>query len=302
MKKLLLATSALVASAGMAAADLELTGSANMGVTYVDDEFDSEDVLDNLGDTTDGELALQYEIDLNVVGSGTTDSGLTFGASIDLDASIDRDSGNQNGLNEDFDPEVFISGNFGTLTVGNLDPATDGLGISDIGFDELGTTTTDLDDVAEYGKVVGSANMNYEYAFGDFAALVSAHTVTEDYGVALTYAPGNYSVALGYDYDDVNDDESYTLSGGATFGAFAVEATYTNYDIADDDGNSYGLLGSYEVGALTLSATVGDSDEYDDTAYGVGAAYDLGGGASLAGAVGSVNDQTVADLGVNFTF
>ncbi|WP_422075388.1 porin [Tranquillimonas rosea] len=302
MKKLLLATSALVASAGMAAADLELTGSANMGVTYVDDEFDSDDVLDNLGDTTDGELALQYEIDLNVVGSGTTDSGLTFGASIDLDASIDRDSGNQNGLNEDFDPEVFISGNFGTLTVGNLDPATDGLGISDIGFDELGTTTTDLDDVAEYGKVVGSANMNYEYAFGDFAALVSAHTVTEDYGVALTYAPGNYSVALGYDYDDVNDDESYTLSGGATFGAFAVEATYTNYDIADDDGNSYGLLGSYEVGALTLSATVGDSDEYDDTAYGVGAAYDLGGGASLAGAVGSVNDQTVADLGVNFTF
>ncbi len=73
MKKLLIASTALVASAGFAAADVAVTGGASMGVKYNSAAADT--------------LTMHEEIDFNIVGSGTTDGGLTFGASLDVDAS-----------------------------------------------------------------------------------------------------------------------------------------------------------------------------------------------------------------------
>ena len=80
MKAILFATTALVATAGIAAAEVSLTGSAEMGIMGGDG------------------IADQFHTDIDVTFgmSGEADNGLSFGASVDLDESI-GDSAEQGG-------------------------------------------------------------------------------------------------------------------------------------------------------------------------------------------------------------
>jgi hypothetical protein len=46
-----------------------------------------------------------------------------------------------------------------------------------------------------------------------------------------------------------------------------------------------------------------DSDaDNTDASYGVGVTYDLGGGLAVASGIGSVGDNSTADLGLTMTF
>jgi hypothetical protein len=71
MKKILLATSALVALGGAAYADVSVSGSGYMGVTY-----------DDSVDPSDDEMRFKSRIRIQFDASGETDNGLTFGASV----------------------------------------------------------------------------------------------------------------------------------------------------------------------------------------------------------------------------
>ncbi|KKL69695.1 hypothetical protein LCGC14_2112360, partial [marine sediment metagenome] len=71
MKKVLFATTALVASTSFAMADVDLSGVAEMGI------FGGDGIEDQF----------HTDIDVTFSMSGSTDNGLTFGASIDLDES-----------------------------------------------------------------------------------------------------------------------------------------------------------------------------------------------------------------------
>ncbi len=300
MKKVLLATTALVVSAGVAQAELNLSGSANVGVTYDESR------------TTD-ELRLQYEVDFGVSGATMTDSGIAVGASIDLDSAIDSatgdpatttvDTGTATGSTEIdpgiTDPEIFISGAFGTATFGAVDVATDGQGIPDAGFDDIG-----LDDAADGGRVVGSANIHYTYTFQDFGIVLSYHTILDDYGILLQYNGPTFSVGLGYADDDDGAD-AFTIDGAVTLpgisqgGDVTVEAIYTDNSAS---GDHYGLSVAYDLGATNVVAVVSDSDASTDTTFGVGASMDLGGGVSVAGAIGSVDGDFKADFGITMSF
>jgi len=286
MKKLLIASTALVASAGFAAADISLSGSANMGVTY-----DSSRAAN--------QTRLQYEIDFGIAGSGTTDGGLTFGASVDLDAQINNATGNPtapaNGID---DPEIFVSGAFGTLTVGNVDPATDGFGIGDIGFDD----TVGIDNDAEANKNAGSAaNAHYTVTFNAFTLTASVHTILEDYAVAAVYDFGDIDVGLGYARDAGTGNEATSLDVNGSFGAWGFEA-YASQLNAAANVTSYGLFVSYSFGATTIGAGYGDTDiAGDDADFGIEASYNLGGGATLAGGIGSNDGNTLADFGINLS-
>ena len=75
MKKVLFATSALVASTGFAAADVSISGYAEMGI---------------VGGSDGAVTQFHQDIDVTFSMSGTTDNGLTFGAAVDLDeAAVD---------------------------------------------------------------------------------------------------------------------------------------------------------------------------------------------------------------------
>lgn len=78
MKKILFATTALVATAGAASAEIALTGSAEIGI---------------LGGDAYATTQLHTDIDVTFTMTGEADNGLTFGASIDLDESDGRNVG-----------------------------------------------------------------------------------------------------------------------------------------------------------------------------------------------------------------
>lgn len=281
MKKVLLATTALAFSAGFAAAEVTLSGSANMGVKYMEDRGEGID-----------DLQLHYEIDADVKASTMTDGGLEFGASFDLDTESDDASGNPS-TNEVKDPEIYVKGAFGKVTVGDLDPATDDLGMSDLGYDGIG-----LDDVAEAGMVWGSHNVAYSNSFDAFSFKVTAHTVDQGWSAYAKYDNGQYNAALGYIEEDEGDD-SWTFTAGTDIANFAVTATYTDHSAS---GEAYGLTAGYDWNGTMVTLGLADNDASEDMSYGIGAAYDLGGGATLAGAVGSIDGTTSADFGVTFKF
>lgn len=290
MKKLLIASTALVATAGFAAADISLGGSANMGVKY------DSSVAGNT-------ITMHHEVDFDIKGSGTTDGGLTFGASLDVDAGP--------GAGSVSDSEVFISGQFGTLTVGNVDRATDGHGFADVGFDGIG-----IDDDAEGRRAMGSSDIHFKTTFDALTVILSAAstktTTGSDFAIALGYDFGSFDVSIGHAIDDqlvgANDTSTSIVVNGATgdinFGVF-----YDTAKVAGVTINSYGVDVGYTMGATSLVFAYGDTNiATDDADYGVGVTYDLGGGAKLGAGIGSVdrvgaaNRKTVADFGINFTF
>jgi len=287
MKKVLLATTALVLSAGFAAAEVKVNGSANVGLKYNEG---------NLGYTTargnTKKAAGWYEIDMNVTGTMESDSGLTFGAQIQLDSDYSS-------LDQNYDANVFISGAFGTIKVGESNwVASDDFGINDIGFDGIGVD--DTAEIAMYANSSDSVNdLRWDYSVGAFSTVVSLDTVTEDYGLSVGYDNGTFGGYLAYDYDNETDMDSTSVLLTGSFGAFSGQLYYADADAYD---SSYGVYGAYKTGPWTFEAAVSDADMATDASYGIGAKYDLGGGATLAGGIGSVEGDTAADFGVTFKF
>ncbi|WP_010141227.1 porin [Oceanicola sp. S124] len=289
MKKILFATTALVVTAGAAAADITLSGSANMGVKYQEGR-------------AAGETFLYNELDFGINASSTTDSGIEFGASIDLDASMTDDTATQDPGS--FDPEVYISSGGLTLTVGTVDPATDPFGIGDIGFDGIG-----IDDVGEKiggTGVKGNANVIVEYTMGDYSFAASADGNSgDDWAIAfmgsfsgLDFGIGyNEAAVLGTTVDATWLDLSYGF-GDVTVGAFYLHADAAGGGEADN----YGFEAAYTAGDLTVNFAYSYDDSTDADAYGVGASYNLGSGLAVAGGVGDVDGTTVADFGVTMSF
>jgi outer membrane protein OmpU len=339
MKKLLIASTALVATSGFAAAEVTLGGSAQFGVIYQEDRVLPD--VTSPGDTVDDDLFLDYELQFDLSGSTTTDSGLTFGASADFenDSNAFADSNDQG-----FDPEIFVSGGFGTLTVGDVDVATDtafgGL-TRDPGYDGIGIDNTidtlifadagagfDIDDLTI------DSNIMYEFATGGFGLTLTADSFEQNYAAALSYDLGAWRFGLGYvDIEEytvnANDDALFGIGGGDSLSVFVggelfgfdwdfVYVTHDN-EVADADVDGYGVSAGYDLGGYTLSFAAYYIDPDDDfevalgTAddgwdYGVGVSYDLGGGASLDAGIGSRwlpfedDDQVVASLGMSFKF
>ncbi|PJE27729.1 outer membrane protein OmpU [Pseudooceanicola antarcticus] len=272
MKKILFASTALVVTAGAAAADITLSGSANMGLYYD-------------GTTT----IVKNEIDFGINASATTDSGIEFGASIDLDAAHNDSTSTQDPGS--FDPEVYISSGGLTLTVGDIGEAADVAGLADVGFDELA-----VDDDAEGVVALGSHDVSVAYSMGDYSFGASFDSASSDWGVSVSGSASDLSFALGYaetaGADNFILDLSYDL-GDVTVGAVYLDGTAAGY----------GFDVAYTAGDLTVTFVYGDTDAAGDEAdYGVGAAYDLGSGLGVAGGLASVNGTTVADFGVTMSF
>ncbi|MGB1265000.1 MAG: porin, partial [Nereida ignava] len=111
MKNILFATTALVATAGIASADVSLSGSANVGL---------------INNGTAGAATDMYQnISITAAMTGATDGGLTFGASlttrngddVDLDVGdLGANASNIKALSDTSFGNIYVSGDFGTLT------------------------------------------------------------------------------------------------------------------------------------------------------------------------------------------
>ena len=315
MKKALFASTALVAFAGTAVADVDLSGRAEMGI------FDS-----------DGLETAQFftDIDVTFTMSGETDGGLTFGASVDLDEGGDAADATNNDQ-EDGGATIFISGAFGTVTLGDTDGALD-WALTEAG--NVGNPGSIADDETAHAGYYGSyldgtfdgQILRYDYTAGDLGFAVSvelddADIEDEGFALGLRYALdfGGTDVNLGIGYQDAGDLDAIGISATAVLASgFSVGFTYTDGDLAAIDDvavdSHFGVGVGYSTGAWAFHANYGnfDTDAGDVDGLGLAATYDLGGGAIIHAGYGvgfdqvSVGgeefDEQTASLGLGLSF
>lgn len=276
MKKILFASTALVASAGFAAAEVSFSGAAGFGVVYDGSDWNPD-----------------YYTTLSVAMTGETDGGLSFGADFDITQD--------NGATAVGDTEVHVEGGFGKLTVGAVGSASDAkLGLGDIGYSGLGT-----DNVAEVLiDAADSGNLMYTGSFGDFGVALSYDmNGTEIFSVVATYAMGDYNFGIGYDdWGLVAAGSAFHVKAGGNFGDVALNALFSRS--SDIDTTTFGVTAGYTMGAATITAAYSNIDVagLSGDVYGLGVSYDLGGGASIDAGVADNGTTTVADLGINMSF
>ena len=324
MKKILLATTLLAATTGFAAAEVTLSGDARMGIisTFGSDvRFTSRArVKFTLSGETDGGLAFgaSFRADNAASESVTTVTTTTGADGIAGTADDITSASTTNGggaVNGDAG-SVFISGAFGKLSMGDVDDAANAAvgHVSGVGLTGLG----DLNESTFIGNGDGVTDPSalYEYSTGDLTVYASVTNPTDDadfdaYSVAAKYAMGDYTVALGYEALDssIGDVDHLILGVSATFGAITVKGNYGKADgnlgIVSLDGDQYAVSVDYKADALTVTAFYADDSELLGVeAYGLGASYDLGGGASVVGgyAKNETDDEDAFDVGISMSF
>jgi hypothetical protein len=295
MKKVLLTTTALVMTAGVAAADVSFSGEA--GIAFVDDNGAS--------DATRTGMFVASHYDLNVAVSASADNGLTMSAGFDMGSGEKIDYDDDDALEVQGaavgDADVAVSYNGWTLTV-------DQNGIDNL-FD---------DDQAEDMSIAGSigglsvavatdlenSTNSYKlgYSLGDIALTLTG-TNNDDAGgdasgISVSYPMGALTLSASVS-DESNDAEDDT-SIGLTYAMDAITVSYTSITPGSNGsmGDEWDAKISYATGAMTASIAL---DEADATT--MIANYDLGGATAFA----AMHDKpgTASDLttfGINFAF
>ncbi|MFU8898610.1 MAG: hypothetical protein ACNA7L_06925, partial [Roseinatronobacter sp.] len=145
------------------------------------------------------------------------------------------------------------------------------------------------------------AAARYDYSIEGFTFALSSDEPrgSNTVSIAAGYTMDGFGAGIGYERQSSNVDHIIAY-GSATFQGVTVKGTYGRLD---SDTDQYGLSVSGTFDATTVSA-FGRRDFGGDTNYGLGASYNLGGGARLVGGVvrDGGADQTIADLGLTFSF
>jgi outer membrane protein OmpU len=297
MKKVLLTTTALVMTAGVAAAEVSFSGTA--GIALIDDNGAS--VATRTG------MFVESYYDLDVAVSAAADNGMTFALGFDMG------SGNKIDYNDDDVLEA--QGN----SVGDADVSMTYQGwtvtVDQAGIDNLFDDTDGAQDMKVAGSVAG-----FDVAFtsdleGDTSsyslgttiadiALTFTGTDNDDANGSATGVSASYTVSdtlslsgsMSNESNDAEDDASIGLSytmDTLTLGYTSIKPG-TNGDLGDE----WDLSISYSAGAMSASFAV---DEADATT--MIAEWDLGGATAFAAMhdkAGTDNDLTT--MGINFSF
>jgi outer membrane protein OmpU len=299
MKNLLIATTALVATAGVAVADVKVSGYARFGAVYDDATEDT-----NIG----SRLRLQFDA------TTETDGGLTFGARTRAES--------EEGGTAVFNGARFFATSGGlTVAMGNIlgvieaapnlymSTKSAGVGLEGNGFASLAANTyansTGFNWTAYTSKGAGAAN-GVEVLYSMNGLGLHAHSTDTSYGLGANYAFADYKVAVAYEEwnDGARDGDTILFASvGGKFGAFDAALAYADTDFSGATSSKVSLKGGYTVNdALYVYGFVADEDTVD-TAYGLGASYALGGGASVeAGWTSNQVGTNIVSAGVFFSF
>jgi outer membrane protein OmpU len=292
MKKVLLTTTALVMTAGVAAADISMTGTGGVAAA-----------------STSGANAQLYTgVDLNFNFSATADNGLTVSTSIDTGAGETIDYNDDFAVDTqaaaaDADLVTMTMGYAGYTIVaaqGDVDDLYDDAQHHDasiagnVGGIDLAVTLDIQDNEGSY---------SLGYTAGDLTATLTGSTDKGTTGaddhsgskIALSYAMGDLS--LNASTND-NGDEASTHTAGFSYAMDAITLSYTLENAKDAGWKNYDASVSYSAGALTASIAQDEAGVSE-----VVGTVDLGGGttlfASSKSTKGTNNFQTV---GLSFTF
>ena len=246
-----------LAGTGAVAQGVSFSGSAGMGVKY------TGDMENDAGDTTmKSTIDWISDFDIAISASGTTDGGLTFGATTAVEAghasSVVTDS------------EVYIGGESWQVKIGDLDPASHmGRSLGDVGFDGLG-----VDDVAEKAVTSTHADVEVSFSLGAASLAITAGQTAGAARVDRVPMMTRFDVidtATGFENTDADTNTpvfSRHLGTITDDGFFTVDlGTDTPDDKTDDVTHTFYLddagLIRKRVGSRDKTAGVGTEDDPD---------------------------------------
>ncbi|PKP62329.1 MAG: hypothetical protein CVT86_08095 [Alphaproteobacteria bacterium HGW-Alphaproteobacteria-8] len=340
MKKLLIASTALVMVAGAAAAEVKVTGDARMGLSYqettpakaptaaqlnavvvadaavaaAETAFDTTPNTANLDALTAAratQAAANAAVAAATVPASLNDWTAEYRVRTKFNLSGKTDSGLGfgasfivNGTKGVADVTgssmVWVSGAWGTVSVGEGVDA--GSDSVGLGIADIGYKGIGVDDLAEGLYAATAANINYTGTFGAITVGLSY-----DLPVSRTVAnSGDWSLGVAYKGDGFKVALGYdagtvnTLTIGGGVTMGAISANVI-YSMPDVGNDAYGLDFGYKLNSATV-ITAAYANNGTDDAYGVGVAYTLGGGAKMVAGLGSVAGVTKAEVGMTFSF
>jgi outer membrane protein OmpU len=313
MKKVLLASSALMMVAGAAMADVKISGSGRAGLVY----------FENSG--LDNDTQVSYRLRFNVDASKETDSGVKFGGRI-------RFQDNTRGQASFSGAYVYAESSGFRVEVGNSNTAYDSAALmynSEIGYLDrsFGDPNGSYFSFSSGGVPTGYVGVYASYSVGDFN--VQASVVNPDqfapvgtvqdneFGMSASYKTGPVTLSAAFVTNGaaINGNDNYfvgaeyAINDAANVGLQYFDNGDTNGALPGDNGKQVTLYGNYKLtNGVTVAGYIANNDELgnfpggQDTAYGIGASYDLG-GATVAGAIHQgYSGNTTADVGVKFSF
>jgi outer membrane protein OmpU len=272
MKKFLIATTALCATASVVAAEVRIGGYGRFGLDY--DQFNEgtptpapgTSVEDNQEVNLTTRLRLQFDM------TAETDNGVAFGARYRAQAeSRDNNPGTAvfNGA------RFFVTSGGFTLGVGNiigaienmpglyLETRTAGIGIDGAGFYSVVTNVNNenfnWDAYSSSGAGVNGVEVLYSASgfTGQFSYSRADDIITNDAGVVTTtdgrerfglmgtYNFGDYTVSGAYQDSNVDWEDKWVLAFLGDIGIWGFRVAY-----ADNQGiDKWGLYGNVDVGA-----------------------------------------------------
>ena len=327
MKKVLLTTTALVMTAGVAAAEVSFSGTTQASISNTDSAGN----------------VMNTHIDFNVAVSGASDNGITMSAGFGYDAGQQVDAAdyeldgaetrNSLAAASTTDSTQVINPAWSTaapsLTIGyaGYTITADGSGVADlyngdVNSGELGISGAvgGVSFAMTSGVEKDDKNTSYSlgYTMGDLTASYVATNNSDGRGknaskISVGYTMGDAKVTFAS--DDRDDTADAVQSVGITYKMDAVTVGYTAASTGASGSNindDYDLSISYTAGALTASIA---TDE--DSVSKISATYDLGGGVnaffvnrsgetSCTVGVGTCTaaskNQDFQAIGINFTF
>jgi len=277
MKKILLATTVLAMSAGFAAADVKVSGSASMGIANngVDDAFH---VYNSGG--------------LDFAATVVSDAGVEFGMS----TSVSFGNSYSFGDGEDaFTPEggtigsptLTAKGAFGTLTFANdgVDQLYSDATAGDVGFAyTAGDLSLNIVSDVDAGTAVDwSASVGYTMSGVALSYTVDA---LNSYNASASYTSGGITGTIETD-SDAGEDAVNTLT-------VAYAANGMSVEVSADSADSTSISVGYSANGMSV-----DLSTDQDAAWEATTSYDLGGGATL---VAGMNAGEEAYAGVDLSF
>lgn len=325
MKKFLIASTALVALSGAAAAEITLSGDAQFSMKY-DNRLWDADANAGAGDWTSG-VNVQSRARLTVTMTGETDSGLSFGA------KFRPGNGGYTESRDNFSTAttVWAEGAYGKLTVGDVDSAIE-QALGDL--PEIGASG--LEFINEFGYLATDAFENhdnkgvvYTYKFGDVALFASFEDAYEAYSgtnwgdgnswsLGAKYSMNQYAFGIGYSSGEdfgAGRVDSWGISAEGDFNGFTAKFIYLESSDDADKLKQIGVGGTYAMANGVGLQGFYKSDRWDNAGnvntLGLGASYDLGGGAEVKGGIvyskdkdglGNNTSRTIADVGLKFSF
>ena len=329
MKKVLFATTALIATAGMAAADVTFGGYGRFGIQY-SSAAGPNGIAQTFGDDGTGASSVDVvsRFRLQIDATAESDSGVTFGVRVRIEQENDEIFGapggaapynaadgsyNSTGINA---PRFFARVGGLEVGVGNIFGALEYMPGSypiDLGLTGLQYEYTpyqfggDFYDSDGAGAAATNNAVEVMYSVGDLSLHVSASDgLAQRLAANASYKYNGWTVALGLQDSNNAGDTEVAASVAGNIGPAMVSLAWADNGV---NGDQFTLAGRFDVGAATnIEAYVSDADTIfgaptQNASYGIDFNHDLGGGTSIRGGVAKLfAGHTVADLGVRFNF